>query len=118
MLDLTREELQAVLRRVSTSSSSEEDRRQVCAVVETWPSVVELLEQEGTTIDDLRERLLDNGGESSPAVKNTSPQGPTALGTMPSGTTVLGGQGRRSQDAQRRRSRKLDLPRRRRRRTR
>jgi len=78
MLELTPEQVEELLRRAAAGPLSEEDREIVCARLATWRRAVELLSQEDTTIDDLREVVLGTRGEPSPSVRRDSRQGSSA----------------------------------------
>jgi hypothetical protein len=72
MLELTPEQVEELLRRAAAGALTEEDREIVCSRLRTWRRVLDLLSQEGTTIDDLRELLLGTRGEPSPSVGRDS----------------------------------------------
>ena len=78
MLELTPEQVEELLRRAPAGPLSEEDREIVCARLATWRRAVELLSQEDTTIDDLREVVLGTRGEPSPSMRRGSTRGSTA----------------------------------------
>ena len=78
MLELTPEQVEVLLRRAAAGALTEEDRKIVRARLTTWRRVLELLSQEDTTIDDLRELLLGTRGEPSPSVGRDSTRGSSA----------------------------------------
>ena len=78
MLELTPERVEELVRRAAAGALTEEDRELVCSRLRTWGRVLELLSQEGTTIDDLRELLLGTRGEPSPSVGREGTRGPAA----------------------------------------
>jgi hypothetical protein len=78
MLELTPEQVEELLRRAAAGALTEEDREIVCSRLRTWRRVLELLSQEGTTIDDLRELLLGTRGEPSPSVRRDGTRGSAA----------------------------------------
>ena len=80
MLELTPEQVEELLRRAAAGTLTEEDREIVCSRLRTWRRVLELLSQEGTPIDDLRELLLGTRGEPSPTVHRDSTRGSAAAG--------------------------------------
>ena len=80
MLELTPERVEELVRRAVAGVLTEEDREIVCSPLRTWCRVLELLSQEGTTIDDLRELLLGARGEPSPTVHRDSTRGSAAAG--------------------------------------
>ena len=67
MFELTPEQVEELLRRAAAGTLTEEDREIVCSRLRTWCRVLELLSQEGTTIDDLRELLLGTRGPAAAA---------------------------------------------------
>ena len=78
MLELTPEQVEELLRRAAAGTLTEEDREIVCSRLRTWGRVLDLLSQEGTTIDDLHELLLGTRGEPSPSVRGDGTRGPAA----------------------------------------
>jgi hypothetical protein len=78
MLELTPERVEELVRRAAAGALTEEDREIVCSRLRTWRRVLELLSQEGTTIDDLHELLLGTRGEPSPSVRRDSTRGSAA----------------------------------------
>lgn len=78
MLELTPERVEELVRRAAAGALTEEDREIVCSRLRTWRRVLDLLSQEGTTIDDLRELLLGTRGEPSPSVRREGTRGSSA----------------------------------------
>ena len=87
MFELTPERVEELVRRAAAGALTEEDREIVCSRLRTWRRAVDLLSQEGTTIDDLREVVLGSRGKPSPSVRRDGtrvrrrPQSKTALAT-------------------------------------
>jgi hypothetical protein len=78
MLEMTPERVEELVRRAAAGTLTEEDREIVCSRLRTWRRVLDLLSQEGTTIDDLRELLLGTRGEPSPSVRREGTRGSSA----------------------------------------
>jgi hypothetical protein len=78
MFELTPERVEELVRRAAAGALTEEDREIVCSRLRTWRRVLDLLSQEGTTIDDLREVVLGSRGEPSPSVRRDGTRGSSA----------------------------------------
>lgn len=78
MFELTPERVEELVRRAAAGALTEEDREIVCSRLRTWRRAVDLLSQEGTTIDDLREVVLGSRGEPSPSVRRDGTRGSSA----------------------------------------
>ena len=78
MFELTPERVEELVRRAAAGALTEEDREIVCSRLRAWRRVLDLLSQEGTTIDDLHELLLGTRGEPSPSVRGDGTRGPAA----------------------------------------
>jgi hypothetical protein len=83
MMELDPERLQETLRRVKAKQLCKEDCAVVLEIIARLHRIGELLDQEGVTIDRLREIALGSEGASSVAAKDSQADVPPSRSPVP-----------------------------------